>query len=205
MLSIFRGFRIESGYLNTAGDTYPGGANAQQAPGQKGQEIWLNDADAFALTNPNGTTIKTTSTATGLRNGWYRRVLSKAASTLAPAEGVAAYWDGNVDDLGNYIVTPDNNGGIILGYYLAAVTKGNYCWIQTSGVVWRKFTGTLTKVAASGDMVSNIAATGLADVLADATAVTQLSMQNFEGRALDTPTNGGLKRILVVGKQLSII
>lgn len=196
MLSIFRGTRIE-GYLNTAGDVHPGGANAQQAPGIIGQEIWLSDNDAFALTNPNGTTIKTTSRATALRNGFYRRVLSKAASTIAPAEGVAAYWDGNVDDLGNYIVTPDNNGGIILGYYLAAVTKGYYCWIQTSGVVWRKFTGTLTKVAASGDMVSNIAATGLADVLADATAVTQLSMQNFEGRALDTPTNGGLKRILV--------
>lgn len=205
MLSIFRGERIEGGYLNTAGDVYAGGANAQQAPGMKGQEIWLNDADAFALTNPNGTTIKTTSTATGLRNGWYRRVLSKAGSTIAPAEGVAAYWDGSVDDLGNYIVTPDNNGGIVLGYYLAAVTKGYYCWIQTAGVIWRKFTGTLTKVAVSGDVVVNIAATGLADVLADATAVTHGNFQNIEGRALDTPTNGGLKRILVVGKQLSII
>lgn len=197
MLSIFRGMRLESGYLNNAGDVYAGGANAQQAPGQLGQEIWLSDTDAFALTNPSGTTIKTTSVSTALRNGYYRRVLSKAASTLAPAEGVAAYWDGTVNNIGAYIVTPDNNGGIILGYYLAAVTKGYYCWIQTSGIVWRKFTGTLTKVAASGDMVSNIAATGLADVLADATAVTQLSMQNFEGRALDTPTNGGLKRILV--------
>lgn len=204
MLSIFNGTRIESGYLNTAGDAYPGGANAQQAPGQVGQEIWLNDAQAFQLTNPNGTTIKTTSAATALRNGWYRRVQSKAGSTAAPAEGVAAYWDGSVDNLGNYIVTPDNNGGIVIGYYLAAVTKGNYCWIQTSGVVWRKFTNPLTKVAVGGEMVSNIAATGLADVLADATAVTQASMQNFEGRALDVPTNGGLKRILVQ-RPLSII
>ena len=197
MLSIFRGTRLESGYLNDAGSVYAGGANAQQAPGILGQEIWLSDNDAFALTNPNGTTIKTTSRATALRNGFYRRVLSKAASTLAPAEGVAAYWDGSVDDLGNYIVTPDNNNGILLGYYLAAVTKGYYCWIQTSGVVWRKFKTPLTKVAAAGDMVSAVFATGLADVLADATAVTQATMQNFEGKALDVPTDGGLKRILV--------
>jgi len=197
MLSIFNGFRLESGYLNTAGDLYPGGANAQQAPGQLGQEIWINDDTAFQLTNPNGTTIKTTSAATALRNGFYRRVQTKAGSTLAPAEGVAAYWDGSMDNFGNYIVTPDNNNGIIVGYYLAAVTKGYYCWIQTSGVVWRKFKTPLTKVAVAGDMVSAVFATGLADVLGDGSGVTQATMQNFEGRALDVPTDGGLKRILV--------
>lgn len=201
MLQSMRGNRIET-YLNSTGEVYPGGNVSQFDRGLLGMEMFLNDAEAAVLTDPNGTTIKSTAP---LRNGWYRRVLSKSGSTIAPAEGIAAYWDGNVDDLGNYIVTPDNNGGIILGYYLAAVTKGYYCWIQTGGVVWRRFTGTLTKVAASGDMVSNIAATGLADVLADATAVTQASMQNFEGKALDTPTNGGLKRILVTPRFLSII
>jgi len=184
-----RGFRLET-YLNSTGEQFPGGNVAVFNGGFLGQEFFLSDAEAAANTNPSGT-------ITQLRNGYYQRVLSKAGSTAAPAAGVAAYWDGSLDNFGNYVVTPDNNNGIRVGHYLAAVTKGYYCFIQTSGVVHVLF-GTLTKAgAAIGDVVSNIAASGKGDVLADATTITHASMQNVMGRALEAPANDTIKKVWI--------
>lgn len=189
MLSSLRGNRFDTKF-NGAGDLYPGGTTEQFDKGLLGQEIFISDAEALLLTD-------TSLTITRLRNGWYQRAQSKAASTIQPAAGLAAFWDGSVDDLGNYIVTPDNNNGIVIGYYLGTVTKGNYCWIQTAGVVHRLF-GTLTKgTAAAGDMVSTIVATGKADVLADATAVTMANLQNIEGKALEAPASDSIKKVLI--------
>lgn len=190
MINSNRAFRLDGGYLNSTGEVYAGGNTSQFAPGQAGLELFFDDREAQALTAP-GVTI------TQLRNGWYQRVLSKAASTIQPIAGLAAFWDGSLDDLGNYIVTPDNNGGIVVGYYLATVTKGYYCWIQTSGIVHRLF-GTLTKgTAAVGDVVSTIVATGKADVLADATAVTHANIQNIEGKSVETPASDAVKKVWI--------
>lgn len=189
MIGSMRGGRFEQ-QLNDIGTPYPGGLVAQFAPGQKGLEVYLTDVEAQALTD-------NTKTITRLRNGWYQLVQSKAASTIQPAAGLAAFWDGSIDDLGNYIVTPDNNNGIVVGYYLGTVTKGYYCWIQTHGVVHRLF-GTLTKGAAAiGDIVHTIPATGKADVLADATAVTMANLQNVEGKALEAPASDTIKKVLI--------
>ncbi len=196
MFDSIRGGRFD-GYLNGPGELYAGGNVAQFDPGLIGMEKFLNDTEALALTD-------TSKTITQLRNGWYRRVQSKAASTIQPIAGLAAFWDGSFDNLGNHIVTPDNNNGIVIGYYLGTVTKGNYCWIQTAGVVHRLF-GTLTKgAAAAGDVVHTIPATGKADVLADATAVTMANLQNVEGKALEAPASDTVKRVLIA-KQLVIV
>jgi hypothetical protein len=187
-----RGGRFD-GYLNGTGEVYPGGNVQLFAPGQLGADIFFSDKELLNLG-----IVDTSATLTQLRNGWYKRVLSKAASTIQPVAGLAAFWDGSIDDLGNYIVTPDNNSGIVVGYYLGTVTKGYYCWIQTGGIVHRQF-GVVTKggTAAAGDIVSTVVATGKADVLADATAVTHANLQNVEGKALEAPTDNAIKKVWI--------
>lgn len=177
-------------FLNHNGTTYPGGESAIQAPGQLGQELYFNDKQVLALTDPAGT-------ITQLRNGRYQEVLSKAASTAAPAAGLAAYWDGSVDDFGNYIVTPDENNGIVVGFYISAVAKGKYGFIQKSGATWIKGASSITKSPpVVGDLVS-ITSVGLADVLADATAITFGNLQDVVGKALGVVTANTLGLVLV--------
>lgn len=185
-----RAIRIE-GYLNNAGETYPGGNSSQLGGGDLGNEIFLTDAEAQALTD-------TSRTITRLRQGFYQRVLSKAGSTASPAAGIAAYWDGTVDNLGNYIVTPDNNNGIFVGFYLDSVAKGTYCWIQTGGVVNVKCASSITKgTPAIGD-VPVLTSGGLVDVLADATTITWLSFQNWlGGKMLQAAAANAIKLALI--------
>lgn len=189
--------RVTTLYLNTVDDAAigvplasPSGSIVQPYAGQLGGILTL---DAKAA-------LKFSLTTTGtLKAGCYQYVKFKAGSTAANAVGQLVFWD----DYDNFVVTPDvvaTTTGLWAGVTLNVVTKGNYGFIQVLGKCTLKFRATLTKVAASGDLVvvdSTPSNTG--DVIADATAILSPVLKTVVGVALEAPTNAGLKLVQLWG------
>src|SRR6266446_3071285 len=117
---------VNDSQLGGAITSVPSGVTASQ--GQQnipGDRIVLDDATALALSD----------TAVGtLYGGVYEYILSKAASTAAPAVGVPAFFlaaDVTSTTGLNYEVTPDAAPTAAIptffqGVYINALTKGNY-------------------------------------------------------------------------------
>lgn len=162
--------QLPDGFVNAVNDSFPGGGNSSPglAPGQLGKVFW------FQASGPFDSTVGT------VREGHLRYVQTLLGSTAAPAVGAPAYWSNKP----NHVVTPDApaNPANIAGVYLNAATKGNYTLIQISGRVVMKFLASTTKTTpVAGDSVVSGGTGGLADVLADATAVTWATANQLIG------------------------
>jgi hypothetical protein len=177
--------RITTGYLDTVNDAAPGqnasGVGVLDYAGDLGKVISFknNNVPASAHT---------------FYGGQYQYVQTKAASSAAPAYGAIAYWY----DEATYVVTPDYPAGSskIAGIYLGAPTKGNYCFIQRSGLAHVLFRASITKATpAIGDLVVVTAGAATADVLADATNLTSVELRSVLGVASEAPANGVTKLV----------
>lgn len=150
--------QLTTGDYTTQSDVNPGGGDSPGfAPGQLGKSVWV-DAKRGDPGIPAG------------EAGRIQYVKAKASTTVSPARGVLAYWD----DKDDFVVTQDNPtvGQAMAGIWLGATAEGSHGWIWKEGRCTAKFLSSTTKTTpAVGDAVVNYGASGLADVLADATPV----------------------------------
>lgn len=185
------------GELNTVNDSVAGGqpsslTSAARYAGQLGARLIL-DASNDGVNNA----------ATGLFGGWYQYVQFLSTATQAPALGRPVFWN----DTENYIVDTDSTvvkvgkfAGITINTTANPVSKGNFAWIQVQGKVQVKFVVAITKATpADGDFVIVDATTGLADILADATALTGPTMKAAIGVAWGVPVTNALNKVLLKG------
>ena len=118
--------RITTGLLNTVNDSGAGGNNTSSsaglAPGQVGDEIVLNAAQALALSD---TTVGT------LYEGTYKYVQFYVSQSGTTVKGGPVYWQ----DPDNFVVTADVPTGFLgfAGVAISVPTKGNFAWIQIEG------------------------------------------------------------------------
>lgn len=187
--------RLPTGFLNSAaGDPAPGvpltspsGSIVQAYAGQVGAKLTVDTNEASGLSDP--------ATAT-LLAGIYQYVQFLSSSTASNARGQIVFWN----NAASYIVTPDvtlATQGLIAGITLAAVTKGNYGWIQIQGKANVKFKSSITKATpVAGDLVivdqGGGTPTNTADILADATNITSPIAKSVLGVADANPTGGSL-------------
>jgi hypothetical protein len=142
-------------FLNDVNDAASGGIivsvpagapSPQVSQTMPGDAIIVDDITALALSD----------TAVGtLFGGTYMYVGTLSSSTAAPARGTCAFY--RAADLPTavsqlYQVTADVNPTttiptFIAGVFINAVTKGNFGWIQTSGVVSCLFDSAITAAA----------------------------------------------------------
>lgn len=145
------------------------GSGGDRMPGLIGLELELDDAGARKFAAALGLTVGV------LKKGRYRRVKTKAGSTVTPARGLAAFYSSLTDEAAD-TVTPDMpTNPIFAGVYLGAVTAGNYTWIQVSGLAPAQFVASaLTTTSAVGLPVQLVAASsaGRFDNVAIATSAT---------------------------------
>lgn len=197
--------RISTGLLNTVNDTVIAnqagiGALSKYA-GQLGKRVFFSNDQIAAMFD---TTVGT------LYGGRYRYVRRRADDADSPvlAAGKIAFWDTTVTNWQNaFQVTTDTNlsssANAIMraGIFIGNIEPGNYGFIQDLGEVYVRFRSVLTTAGAIGSPVyaADTADTGddqgTADVLTtDSTAVAN---ERFLGWAVEAPTAGGLKRILL--------
>lgn len=178
-------------YLNNIHDAVAGGSaasgtGAAQILGQLGQKMELSEEDTARLSDP---AIGT------LHAGEFQYVLTDDDAVQTPARGLVAYWN----DEATYEVTPDlAGGGCIAGLYLSAQVAGEYHFIQRGGVGSVKFKDGITKTSpVACDLVVSVAeaSVGVADVLADATAITSVIAKTILGVAAVAPTAGAISTI----------
>lgn len=185
-------------YLNTpsyAGDPAPGvlvstaqisGSIVQPYTGQLGGILTLGEGTAAVYSDlTNGKQLYA---------GTYQYVQFYASSTATAAAGCVVFWQNTLN--GNWIVTPDasaTNIANIAGIALCNTGKGNYWFIQTSGIAQVKFKAATTKTTpAIGDAVYvDTTPSNLADVIADATTLTSPQLKAILGRAWGTAPVGG--------------
>jgi hypothetical protein len=173
---------ISTGFMNTVNDALPGqpvssGTGQAHYGGQVGKIL------AFNHTNVAWS-------GTQLYGGKYQYVKLYLSSSAAAAAGQVASWY----DLDDYVVTADALTGtsLVAGIFLNAITKGNYGWIQISGLATVKFRAAITKATpAIGDLVLVQAGAYVGDVLADVTNLTSVEQRSTLGVTVAGPTNGG--------------
>lgn len=192
---------ITQKYLNTAsyaGDPTPGalvstaqvsGSIVQPYSGMVGGILTLGEGGANNYSDPvNGQQLYA---------GDYQYVQFLSSSTATAKQGCILFWQNVLG--GNWIVTPDatlTDDSLIAGIALTNTGKGNWWWIQVKGIAEVLFKATITKTTpAIGDLVVVDAGGGTptdtADVLADATAITNASLKLALGRAWGTaPVSG---------------
>lgn len=201
-IAIFGGsqiVRLTSPFLNRIDDPIIGGPLAspigsiyQAYGGQLGNKFSL---DAGMALMASDTTIGT------LYGGVYQYVKFKAGTTAANARGQIVFWD----DIDKYVVTPDGastNDALWAGLTLNVVTKGNYGWVQIAGKGSIKYRASVTKTTpVVDDLVVVTAGSNVADVLADATAITSPSLKLVIGAALSIPAGSAVGQILMRGTQ----
>jgi MinD-like ATPase involved in chromosome partitioning or flagellar assembly len=84
------------------------------------------------------------------------------------------------------------------GICLNTVTKGNYCWIQTTGKATVLFkTGITAATPADGDLIVIDVGTGLADSLTQSGNPTYLILKAAIGVALAAPTSATASLVLL--------
>lgn len=163
--------RLGEGYLNGGGspligkNVSPDNLPATDYGGLLGKILVVDDAEALKLS------LTTTGT---LRAGAYMRVKTKAGSATAPARGIGCFWDTSANNgLGTYVVTPDISATIIsnfAGVYIDVPAKGNYCWIQISGLASILCDAAVASSVAGNLCVFKALTTNTFDGIADATA-----------------------------------
>lgn len=192
--------RVTTGYLNQSGrtgDPAPGvlvstsqisGSIVQSYAGQLGGILFISPATATTLSD---------TTVSSLFSGAYRYVQFLLTSTASNLRGQIVFWN----SIDNCIVTPDAiaaNRSTMAGITLNSTTKGNYDFIQIAGKANVKF-GTITKTTpVAGDAVFvNNTPSNLADVIADATALTAPQLVDWLGVALVNPSSNTVSLVLL--------
>lgn len=156
---------LSSPYLDKINDAFIGsgsstGTGADPYPGQLGAFMELTEAAANAMSSAPAT-LK-------FHSGIYQYVKFLLTSTDTVAAGQIVLWSAP----GTYVVTPDASGTGVLGYWagvaLAAITKGNYGWIQVAGRANVLFkTGLTAATPAIGDVVIVDQSAGTSGIFAD--------------------------------------
>lgn len=184
--------RLPTGYLNSsAGDPAPGvpltspsGSIVQAYAGQVGGRLSIDTNEASALSDPAASTLFA---------GIYQYVQFYLSSSGSNARGQIVFWQTR----STYIVTPDVTAatqGLIAGITLAAVTKGNYGWIQIAGKASVKYKSSLTAATpAAGDLIIvDQAPTNTADDPTQSGAPTYLISKAVLGVADVAPVGGSI-------------
>lgn len=146
---------LSAKFLNDINDSTSGGVTVSLPSGAPvpqvsqtfaGDKIVLDDATALALSD---TAIGT------LFGGIYMYVGTLSTATASPARGTCAFY--RAADLPTavsnlYQVTSDVNASttvptLVAGVFINAVTKGNFGWIQISGVCMCLFDSAITAAA----------------------------------------------------------
>lgn len=162
----------------------------------------LNNADYIRAndTEASGLSLSTVGTLYG---GVYRR-LQISGGTFK--RGQIVFWDFTAGKAYAAVTNTEPTGvSMIAGAFInadAGVTSGNYGWIQTDGIATLLFRGTITKTGAVGDAVYAAAQgagadNATVDNLADATTLTSVELRHFVGIAVEAPTSGGLKKVIL--------
>jgi hypothetical protein len=178
------------GFLNSTDDAVAGGVSngltgAAMFSGQLGEFVEVTSTQAAKLSD---------STVGTLYGGKYQYVLFKAGSSASNARGQVVYWD----DEDSYVVTPDapTSGARKAGITLNAVTKGQYGWIQVTGLASVLFKTGITKATpAVDDLVVVTVSANTADVLADATGLTSVNGKLILGVAVEAPVTASIKKV----------
>ncbi len=156
---------ITQRYLNTAsyaGDPTPGAVvQTSQVSGSIVQSYGGFLGGILTMGKDEANYYSDLTNGQQLYPGDYQYVQFYASATQSPAiQGQVVFWLGNTTNLlpaGGFIVTPDESAaelGLIAGIALANIVKGNYWWIQTSGVAQVKFNATIgAATPAVGDLV----------------------------------------------------
>ncbi len=181
------------GELNTVNDALAGG----QGSSLTGLARYAAQAGARLILDYTGVM----GAATGLYGGWFQYVQVLSTASLAPLKGKAAYWN-NTE---TYVVTTDYtaiNAGKIAGIFLNAtanaVTKGNWCWIQTKGKATVLFGTIAAATPADGDLViMNTGSVGDVPANQDTTTITGLILKQAIGVALGAPVSAGASLVLL--------
>lgn len=199
--------RISTGLLNTVNDDvianapqFPGGSTSRYA-GQLGKILYVSQDQIAALTK---TTIGT------LYGGAYRYVRRRATDDSSPAlaagklafiDTVVTSWESAFQVTTDENLSSNSNAMMLAGVFINNIEPGNYGFIQILGEVYVRFRTVLTAsgaigiptyAAAAGDTGAD---QGTADVLT--TDSTALANTRYLGNAVEAPTAGGLKRILL--------
>lgn len=144
--------KLPTGFINSAnGDPSPGqalaspsGSIVQPYAGQVGAKLSLDTNQASSLSDPAQFTCFA---------GVYQYVQFAVGATAANVRGQVVFWL----TAATYVVTADVTAatqGLIAGITLAAVTKGNYGWIQIQGRASVKYKSSLTAATpAAGDLI----------------------------------------------------
>lgn len=195
------GYRINGNLNEGVGDAGIGTPNAgitglptvEGAYGQLGKNYFFDTDELAAMTNSAGT-IGT------LYGGWYKYVKFKATWSATLAAGQILQYATVADMLLNTVTADNVAAGIFAGYALtASTTKGNYWWIQTSGICWGLCQSSVTTTTAGDIAVQTSGTTATLDSIADATDYYTTALKGgklFRGQFLDAPANSALKRIL---------
>ena len=140
---------VSTGLLNTVNDTVVGGtasgaSGSAKFGGQLGKSLYVSDEQIAQMYS---------STVGTLYAGVYQYVQFKAADTV-PVLGQAAFWASGTTAQ-SYTVSTASNGGATntprpAGVFISVPTAGNYCFIQTWGIVTVKYKNGLTVAAATG-------------------------------------------------------
>ena len=215
-MSLIRGgnqsIQITQRYLNTAsyaGDPTPGavvstsqvsGSIVQPYAGFNGGILTLTESEANYYTDPvNGQQ---------LYPGDYQYVQFLATSVNTAVQGQVVFWSGMSGKGEILTVTPDfapgnYGGGLIAGIALTNTGKGNYWFIQTSGVAEVKFKASPGVTSPSvGDLiyVDYTTPSALADDPATATQPTNAQLKFVLGRAWNiNPKGSTISPVLLTG------
>lgn len=187
-----------SGNLNEGiGDASPGspkaGTFAQSSgyPAQLGNIVYLDNEGANQRTNPSGT-------ITQLYGGFYQYVQLVSTASAAVAAGQLVFFD-TVANAANFVVTTDVTAatiGRVAGVILSpSWTKGNYWWIQISGLVYVKCAATVTDTTDGNLAIVTQTPAPTVNGVADGTAVTDAVLKSAIGVWAEAPANGALKRV----------
>lgn len=193
--------KLPTGFLNsTGGDPAPGlpvsttgvsGSIIQPYAGQVGGKLSLDTLQALGLSN---TAIGT------LFAGVYMYVQFLATSVASNARGQLVFWS----SASTYVVTPDvtaASASFVAGVTLAAITKGNFGWIQIAGRASVLAKAALTKAGLAGDIavVDDVTPSNTFDVKADATAVVfgtaGANLKSIIGNLDNNAANGAISQI----------
>jgi len=177
--------------INNVNDAAAGGAYSAaedggvgRFPGQVGQTIDFRTGEVISYDSTIGV----------LYSGRYQYVKFKAGTTLAPTKGLVCYWDPDLPGQGAVTMDAPTVGGSIAGVCLNSVTKGNYGFIQVSGVatVLCK-ASSLTRTAAVGIIGIAVTAAGTVDTTDTNDAVTGATEALVVGSFIELPVAGSLK------------
>lgn len=154
--------RIQPLYLPNGGDPAQFNESSLMEPGMLGGRTTIVD--------PNDTT----------RSKTFQLVKSDSTMSVAPYNGAVAWWSNQAEYL---VTTAATNRGQVAGVFLAAITPGNYCCIQTAGRhASVKFIDAVTATPdASGKFVIPSATAAKADCLAAGTAATYPALGRSAG------------------------